>query len=71
MNFLLEFRNFYKENDKVLIEYWYKDIITPCVIREKSGRKYLISHNIDESKIKNAPDEWISQNDIIDHYRSL
>jgi hypothetical protein len=71
MNFLLEFKDFYKEGDKVLIHYWYNDMITVCKIKEKKGRKYLISHDISESKIQNAPDELVSINDIIDHYRSF
>lgn len=70
MNFILEFKNFYKEGDKILIEYWYNDMLTPVLIKEKKGRKYLITHNIPESKIKNAPEELITQSDIIDHYRS-
>jgi hypothetical protein len=70
MNFLLEFKDFYKVGDKILIEYWYNGMITNCIIKEKRGRKYLISHNIDESKIKNAPDEIISQSDIIDYSKS-
>ena len=70
MNFLLEFKDFYKVGDRVLIEYWYNGMITTCIIKEKRGRKYLISHNIDESKIKNAPDEIISQSDIIDYSKS-
>ena len=70
MNFLLEFKDFYKVGDKVLIEYWYNGMITPCIIKEKIGRKYLISHSISESKIKNAPDEVILKNDIIDYSKS-
>ena len=70
MNFLLEFKDFYKVGDKVLIEYWYNGMITPCIIKEKIGRKYLISHSISESNIKNAPDELISKNDIIDYSKS-
>jgi len=70
MEFILEFKNFFKEGDKVLIEYWYNDMITPVLIKEKKGRKYLISHNIPESKIQNAPDELIKSSDIIDHFRS-
>lgn len=71
MNFILEFKNFFKEGDKVLIEYWYNDMITPVIIKEKKGRKYLISHNIEESKIQNAPDELVSSSDIIDHFRNI
>jgi hypothetical protein len=70
MNFLLEFKNYYKEGDIVLIEYWYNSIIVPCKIIKKQGRKYKVTHNIPESKIFNAPDEIIKSSDIIDHYRS-
>lgn len=70
MFFLVEFKDFYKEGDKILIEYWYNSMVTPCVIKEKRGRKFLISHNIPESKIQNAPDELISKSDIMDYYRS-
>jgi hypothetical protein len=70
MVFLVEFKDFYKEGDKILIEYWYNSMVTPCVIKEKRGRKFLISHNIPESNIQNAPDELISKSDIMDYYRS-
>lgn len=70
MFFLVEFKDFYKEGDKILIEYWYNSMVTPCVIKEKKGRKFLISHDIPESKIQNAPDELIHKSDIIDYYRS-
>jgi hypothetical protein len=70
---LLSYNEFKKESfnigDKVLIEFWYKDIITPVKILEKKGKKYLVSHNIEESKLKNAPDEWIKSIDIIDFLR--
>lgn len=70
MKFLLEYKSFFNEGDIVLIEYWYNDMITPCKIIEKvSKRKFKISHNISESKIKNAPDEIIKSSDIIDLYR--
>jgi hypothetical protein len=69
MNFLLEFKNYYKEGDIVLIQYWYNDMITPCRIIEKNKRTYKVSHNIPESKIFNAPDETIKSSDIIDYYR--
>jgi hypothetical protein len=69
MNFLLEFKNYYKEGDIVLIQYWYNDMITPCRIVEKNKRTYKVSHNIPESKIFNAPDESVKPSDIIDYYR--
>jgi len=68
MNYLFEFKNYYKEGDLVLIEYWYNDMITPVKILEKIGRRYKVTHNITQSQIFNAPDELISVSDIIDHY---
>lgn len=66
MNYLFEFKSFYREGDIILIEYWYNDMITPVKIIEKvSARKYKISHNIEQSKIFNAPDEVINLSDII------
>jgi hypothetical protein len=59
----------FKEGDYVLIEYWYKDILTPVKIKEKKGRKYVITHNIEDSQIKNAPDETILKDRIVDHYK--
>ena len=70
MKHLFEYKSFYKPGDKIIIEYWYNHMITPVKIIEKRGRKYLISHNIEPSEIKNAPDELISSSDIIDHYRT-
>lgn len=66
---IIESSNFYKEGDKVLIEYWYNDMITCVMINEIVGRKYKITHNIPESKIFNAPDELIRSTDIIDIYK--
>lgn len=68
MIFLLEFKNYYKEGDIVLIEYWYNGMISPVKIIEKNKRSYKVSHNIPESKIFNAPDEIIKSSDIIDYY---
>lgn len=67
MNFLLEFKSFYKEGDIVLIEYWYNDIITPVKIIERiSKSSFKVSHDVANSKIKNAPDEIVKSSDIID-----
>jgi hypothetical protein len=64
--FILEKREFYKKGDKVNIEYWYRDLITPVEILEVIGRKFKISHNIPESEIQNAPDQLIKRKDILD-----
>ena len=70
MEFLCEYKSFYKEGDVVLIEYWYNDMITPVKILERvSSRKFKVSHDIPESKIPNAPDETIKTSDIIDNAR--
>ena len=67
MNYLFEFKSFYKVGDIVLIEYWYNGVIVPVKIIEiKSKRKFIVSHNIEQSKIFNAPDEEIKPSDIID-----
>lgn len=70
MKYILEFKSFYKEGDVILIEYWYNDMETPVKILEKRGKSYLVTHNITESKIKNAPDEIISKKDIIAPWRN-
>jgi hypothetical protein len=70
MQFILEFKSFYKKGDIVKIEYWYNDMVTPVIILEQtSPRKVKISHKISESKIFNAPDEEISISQIIDKHR--
>ena len=70
MKYILEFKSFYNEGDIVLIEYWYNDMETPVKILEKVGNKYLVSHNVEQSKIKNAPDELILKKDIIAPWRN-
>ena len=69
MKFILEYKHFFQEGDIVQIEYWYNDIVTPVKILEKVGRKYLVSHNVPDSKIQNAPDETIKRSDIISVFR--
>jgi len=69
MRFILEYKSFYKPDNIVLIEYWYNRMVTPVKVLEKRGNKYLVSHIISDSKIKNAPDEFIKNSDIISVYR--
>lgn len=70
MQFIVEFKSFYKVGDTVLIEYWYNDMITPVkIIEQTSPRSFKVSHNISNSKIFNAPDEVIKSSDIIDTFR--
>lgn len=67
-NFILEKRNFYKKGDLVLIEYWYNDMITICRIVDIIGRKFKVSHDVEGSDIRNAPDEVIKSSDILDKH---
>lgn len=70
MKFILEYKSFYKEDDLVLVEYWYNGMLTPCKIIEKvSKTKYKISHKVEGSQIFNAPDEVIKSSDILDRYK--
>ena len=70
MKFLFEFKSFYKEGDIVLIEYWHNDMITSCKILEKISKvSYKVTHDVPNSKIRNAPDEIIKSSDIIDFSR--
>jgi len=70
MKYILEYNKFgYEEGDEILINYWYDGQITPVRIVEKVGRRYLVSHNIEGSKIQNAPDELVNGTEIIDKYR--
>ena len=85
MKFILEYKKWkptYEVGDTVLIEYWYLDDedcspylykelpLTPVKIIEKLSRvSYKNTHNIPNSKIKNAPDEIIKSVDIIEYYR--
>jgi hypothetical protein len=67
MKFILEFKSFYNEDDVVLIEYWYNDMLTPVRILEKLSKvSYKVTHDVEGSKIRNAPDEIIKSSDIID-----
>ena len=70
MKILESYNNFkYKVGDKVLTHYWYNNKLVPVIILEKTKSKFLISHNIDESPIYNAPNEYITKGDIVDFFR--
>jgi hypothetical protein len=72
MKYILEFNSFYKEGDVVIIEYWYNDMLTPVIIVDViSKQKFLVSHDVQGSHIKNAPDEVIKKSDIIDIHRDF
>ena len=66
MKYIIEKKDYYKIGDIIILEYWYNDMLTVCKIIDIIGRKYLISHNIPNSKISNAPDEMVKSSDIID-----
>ena len=67
MQFIVEFKSFYKVGDIVLIEYWYNDMITSVkIVEQLSPRTFKVSHNNEKSKIFNAPDEIVNTSDIID-----
>lgn len=61
--------NNFKEDDIVLIEYWYNDLLLPVKIIKKDGRKYHISFDIAENSLQKAPEQIIKKEDIVDHYR--
>ena len=69
MKFILEYKNYFNIGDKVMIEYWYNNMVTPVQIVEKVGKKMKVTHNISESKIQNAPEETIKSTEIICLYR--
>lgn len=85
MKFILEYKKWkpsYEVGDVVLVEYWYLDEedcskhlykelpLTPVKIIEKLSKlSFKVTHNIPNSKIKNAPDEIIKSIDIIDYHR--
>lgn len=59
----------HKQGDIVLIHYWYNHMITPVILLERKGNKWLVSHNTPKSKIKLAPEELIKSSEIIDKLR--
>lgn len=70
MKFILEYKAFYKEGDIILVEYWYNDMITPVRIIEKvSKSRFKVSHDVEGSAIRNAPDETIKTSEILDKHK--
>ena len=70
MKHILEYNKFgHEAGEEILIHYWYDGRITPVKIVEKVGRRFLVSHNVEGSKIQNAPDEHIKSTEIIDRHR--
>jgi hypothetical protein len=85
MKFILEYKSYnrssYNPGDIVLAEYWYLDEpgcderlhkvmpYTPVKILEKRGRSFLVSHDVEGSGIRNAPEELVKAVDIIDFAR--
>ncbi len=70
MNYLIEFKSYYKEGDLVLIEYWYNSMITVVKILERNKNYFKVTHHIEQSEIFNAPDEVIKSSDIIDIFKN-
>lgn len=71
MKFILEYKAFYKEDDIILIEYWYNDMITPVRIIEKTSKsRFKVSHDVEGSAIRNAPDEVIKTSEILDKHKT-
>lgn len=60
----------YRVGDLVLIHYWYNDMLTPVKILEKSKGELLVSHNLKESNIYNAPNEKINISEVVDYFRN-
>jgi hypothetical protein len=71
MKFILEYKAFYKEGDVVIIEYWYNDMLVPVRIIEKvSKSRFKVSHDVEGSAIRNAPDEVIKTSEILDKHKT-
>ena len=71
MKFILEYKAFYKEDDIILVEYWYNDMITPVRVIEKvSKSRFKVSHDVEGSAIRNAPDEIIKTSEILDKHKT-
>jgi hypothetical protein len=70
MRYIIERKNYYKIGDVIILEYWYSEMLTVAKIIDIIGNKYVISHNVPDSKIFNAPDEIIKSSDIIDFSRN-
>ena len=71
MKFILEYKAFYKEDDIILVEYWYNDMITPVRVIEKvSKSRFKVSHDVEGSVIRNAPDEIIKTSEILDKHKT-
>ena len=70
MRYLYEYNSFkFDIGDKVIIHYWYNNMLTPVEIVSKVGSKFEITHNVEGSEIFNAPNEIISKNEIIDYLK--
>lgn len=72
MQYIVEYKNFYKVGDIILLEYWYNGMIVPAKIIENiSKSRFKVSHNVDASSIRNAPDEVIKSSDILDMHKPI
>jgi hypothetical protein len=66
---ILEYGSYFKDGDVVVIEYWYNGMLTPVKIVGAKKGSFLVSHDVEQSKIRNAPDEWVRKSDVIDKYQ--
>lgn len=70
MQYIVEYKDFYKIGDVILLEYWYNDMLVPVKIIEKiSKSRFKVSYDVEGSDIRNAPDEVIKSSDILDKYK--
>lgn len=71
MQYIVEYKDFYKVGDIILLEYWYNDMLVPVKIIEKiSKSRFKVSYDVEGSAIKNAPDEVIKSSDILDKHKN-
>ena len=69
MQYIVEYKDFYKIGDVILLEYWYNDMLVPVKIIEKiSKSRFKVSYDVEGSDIRNAPDEVIKSSDILDKH---
>jgi hypothetical protein len=70
MRFIVEYKEFYKVGDIVIIEYWYNDMLVPVKIIDKiSKSRFKVSYDVEGSDIRNAPDEIIKSSEILDKHK--
>lgn len=83
MKYLYDFKTFerntshddYKEGDMVLIRFEITDnepIVTPVkIVKRHTKNSFTVTHNVEESQLKNFPDKTIKYSEIVAPYRML